>query len=333
RMDACATDIGVDATRLPASRDIFLNTLDSEKKDLADAFLEGMEASECSAFSLAEEPGKHRVAVRSQGSSACLWTEPVRCSTAYQPGISDHDFLFFFPPEVSRDQAAKCTRKIEKKIKEKLPEVDLSIFPEPREWFEIGYRGVERHPTDGCGGGDDPFGDGCLGRNGLLLKWLLEGEWVKPEKAEAWHGGIDEDQVLHTLRSRLPREFLREDAGDFTEPSRVPRLEGYEWAVLQKYRVEETLARLRLLGSNLIAPEIVDPKLHSKLHKVGKAAIRAVLGKLLATQAGNDLILAANRQDYRSPQGCRTRTSDPTAVSSIEDFRYKPCETFEEYVA
>src|SRR5690606_6440736 len=159
RMDACATDIGVDATRLPASRDIFLNTLDSEKKDLADAFLEGMEASECSAFSLAEEPGKHRVAVRSQGSSACLWTEPVRCSTAYQPGISDHDFLFFFPPEVSRDQAAKCTRKIEKKIKEKLPEVDLSIFPEPREWFEIGYRGVERHPTDGCGGGDDPFGD------------------------------------------------------------------------------------------------------------------------------------------------------------------------------
>src|SRR5690606_19563798 len=40
-----------------------------------------------------------------------------------------------------------------------------------------------------------------------------------------------------------------------------------------------------------------------------------------------------NRQDYRSPQGCLTRTSNPDAVSSIGDFRYKPCETFEEYVA
>lgn len=333
RMDACATDIGVDATRIPASREIFLNTLTSEKNELAKAFLAGMSEPECAPFSLAAAPGKHHVAVRSQGSSACLWTEPVRCSTAYQPGISDHDFLFFFPPDSSRDEAATCTRTIEKKIKEKLPEVDLSIFPEPMMWFVTGYRGVERHPTDGCGGGDDPFGDGCLGRNGLMLKWLLEGEWVKPEGAPAWDGGLDEDDVLRTLRSFLPSYFLKEESVDFYEPSRVPRLEGYEWAVLQKYRVEETLARLRLLGSNLIAPEIVDPKLHSKLHKVGKAAIRAVLGKLLATQAGNDLILAANRQDYRSPQGCLTRTSNPDAVSSIGDFRYKPCETFEEYVA
>src|SRR5690606_32180132 len=300
----------------------FLDTPETEKEKLLDGFIAGMNASECAAFTLREEEqaaGKHLVAVRSQGSSACLWSESTPCSTAYQPGISDHDFQFFYPPEVSRDQAVECTEKIQEAIKERLPEVDLSIFAELRTEFVSGYRSVEAHPQDGCGAGDDSFGDGCLGRNGLMLKWLLEGEWVKPEGGEPWNGGIDEDEVLDTLRSPLPRDYLREDAGDFTETSRVPRLEGYEWAVLQKYRVEETLARLRLLGSNMMSPEVVDAKLHSKLHKVGKAGIRTVLGKLLATPAGNALILAADRLDYRSDWGCRTATSDPTAVTSIDD--------------
>jgi len=332
RLADCATDIGIDATRYPVSREILVNDRKAEKNALVDGFLSGMATAACAPFSL-HDPSRQRVAIRSQGSSACLWTEPIRCSTAYQPGISDHDFQFLFPASSNRTQATACTEKIQDEIKKKLPDIDLSVFAEPAEEFLAGYRSVVRSASVGCGSGDDPFGDGCLGRNGLMLKWLLEGEWVKPERAPAWDGAIDQDEALRTLRSRLPAQFLKPDAGDHSEPSRVPRLEGYEWAVLQKYRVEETLARLRRLGSSLFDPDIVDPKLHKKLHKVGKAGIRTVLGKLLATSAGNDLILEANRQDYRSAQGCRTRAIDPANVSSIADFRYKPCETFEEYVA
>src|SRR5690606_25147855 len=119
---------GVDATRIPATRELLVNGREDEKQKLVEGFLAGMSTAECAPFSLTGAPGRHHVAIRSQGSSACLWAEPSRCSTAYQPGISDHDFLFLFPPDSHRAEAAACAPKSEEQIKEGLPEVDLAVF-------------------------------------------------------------------------------------------------------------------------------------------------------------------------------------------------------------
>jgi hypothetical protein len=112
-VNVCSRDAGVDATRRPATRITRNATLENERNALREGIRDGLATSECTNIL----PNTDDVALLSQGSSACLWRRDKLCSTAYQPGLSDHDFELIVDDGLF-EQAAACAEKIEEKIKE-----------------------------------------------------------------------------------------------------------------------------------------------------------------------------------------------------------------------
>ena len=328
RLDACSRDIGVDVSRIQVPKTTRFSTLQSERQELLTGIQTALGSSDCSSFTVSGPNAN--AALRSQGSSACIWRPDEKCSTAYQPGISDYDFeLFTDNPSGSK----ACADKIEEEIRKRpgFADVDMSIFSESRSELLQAYRSVS--PVNGsCGAGSDPTGDLCLGRTGLMLKWILEGEWVR-DGATFYDGGINIDDVLDTLRSPLPASFLSNAPPGFVEPSHVPRLEGVEWGCLQDFAFNKSLARIRIKGIGIGDVPIIDPEYLKKIHSAAKAGIRAVYGKLVADDVGNTLVLGTTRDDYNGANGCFTDVADPDNVTSINQFSFKRCESFEEYVA
>jgi len=321
-------------------------TLENERKALRDGIRAGLATSEC----IAILPNPDEVALLSQGSSACLWRKDKLCSSAYQPGLSDHDFELIVADNLIT-QTAGCAEKIEEKIKEQelMKDADLSVFPVRRSVFDYAYRDVSPRQVDGeliCGGGDDPTADLCLGRNGLVLKWLLEGEWVTKDDANTrtYDGGIDLNNVLDLLRSPIDMNSVKQKDGNevpilvsgtqHIESSHIPLLEGKEWACLQDFNLNASGARLRIKSTGLGDVDIQVPTFRKQVQKSAKAGIRSVFGKMLSTLEGNTWVLQPGREDYNAYDGCYTAINDPNkAVKLIEDFWYKRCESFEEFVA
>ncbi|MDF1554056.1 MAG: Ig-like domain-containing protein, partial [Deferrisomatales bacterium] len=339
----CTRDVGVDVSRSPVRHVIRHATLAKEREDLLAAIHNGMQDPACGSLTL-----NGNAALLAQGSSACIWNPSGQCSTAYQPGISDYDFELIVPQPLL-GAAAECGAAVQMVMQdpERLPNrsvfKDVSIFPVARDVFESAYRSVSP-VNDTCGSGDDPYGDLCLGRNGLILKWLLEGEWVR-SGGNAYDNGIDLEVTLDRLRSPLrpddpettenedPLGILASAPQDYIEPSHVPRLEGVEWGCLEDFALNQSGARIRILGSGAGDVPVHDPLFHKKTHKAAKAGIRAVYGRLLSSNMGNALLLESTRREYASDQGCYTEVSIPGDPGGIEDFSYKRCESFEEYVA
>ena len=334
--EACNLDLGVDLTRVPAKREIHYATLEKERQDLLDAILQGMGKPGCSGFDF-----NSNAALLSQGSSACIWREDGRCSTAYQPGVSDYDFEFIVPDGLI-GAAANCAKEINDCLQGKCIPLtngsvfeDATVFPVSQSVLEKAYRSVDPNASGSCGGGADPYGDLCLGRNGLILKWLLEGEWVRSGPVQ-YNNGVNLETTLSVLRSPMAPEFLTPAGlGDpnFFEPSHIPRLEGWEWGCLEEFALNQSGARIRIKGSGLGDVPINDLSFHKKIHKTAKAGIRAVYGKLLSTGIGNTLMLESTREEYNSDQGCFTATPIPDNPGTVFNFSYKQCESFEEYVA
>ena len=260
------------------------------------------------------------ITILEQGSGACLWRG--RCDDNYQPGLSDHDFEVFFP-EASFDAVAKCTVKelngtfIDPRTGEpkeitlpsggKMAFEDITFFPEVRERFETARFDVE--PPDSSG--SDSVGDMGLGRRSLLLKWLLEGAYVTgvPGYSVA---GRSLDLILEDLKT----------------VTKIPRLEGYEWAVLQDYALAKSKAFLRVKGA--ADPKSAFHKLFVKqAHDAGKAGIRATMGRLVADPAGNSTVLDVTRDRYDSDACYEVKAS----VTNPREWPAKPCSSFEEYVA
>jgi hypothetical protein len=346
---ACTRDVGIDVTRLPIERTIRYSTIKQERQSLFRGIEKGLAHAACSGFKLdATKTAETNAALLAQGSSACIWPQGGQCSSAYQPGLSDYDFEFIVPVDMIK-AAKQCAIQIEKAI-HKIPALkyaDVSVFPVRQSVVETAYRDVEP-VAKSCGGGSDKYGDLCLGRNGNILKWVLEGEWVgigEGDRRVEFNNGIELDEVFEKLSEPIDEDSLRydprqgkmvpilEEQAQETEPTHIPRLEGKEWGCLEDFALNQSAARIRIKGVGLGDVPVQSPFYLKKIHKAAKAGIRAVFGKLIASDQGNPLLLGTNRGHYRSQEGCFTRTADPENVTDLKDFGFKPCESFTEYIA
>ncbi len=355
RLGACQQDLGVDATFVVKERLVRFADEESERKNLLQLLKDGLQSKECSGIKVGDQPGDD--AILAQGSSACIWdTRPGSgCSTAYQPGLSDYDFeLIVDDAKLAAAQA--CGKAMEQVIHDHqlFRTADVSVFIVPRSALDYAYRDVEPNPGGLCGAGDDPHADLCLGRNGLMLKWVLEGIWVSDSSRKnkpQWNGGMDLQQILERLAGpvsapgdgKLPDNGLRRPPGGKAtpiltrgapdQPSHVPLAEGLEWACLEDYSFNAAGARIRIRGAGIGDTPVYDPTFIKKVQKAGKAGLRALYGLLLSSETGNRLMLDTSLKDYYGGHGCYTAVDDPENVVSPGDFDYKPCEGFAEYIA
>jgi hypothetical protein len=256
-----------------------------------------------------------------QGSGACFWrpgfdANPVQACASFQPKVSDHDYEVFIP-NAYVGQAA-CVVEALNIAGEDADLGDVSFFAVSKEEFISGKLNID--PPSG--GGADVTGDLGLGRQSLLLKWALEGEYVNgiPELPPA---SVTLATVLNTLKTKpiVPGE-----------PTGIPRLEGFEWATLQEYNFYKSKSHVRITG------KAVDPKSYlyelrqKELHDAAKAGIRAAMGRLAAHPEGNKLLFIT-RDQYQSAGGCLTGTENPSAPRPPLELFPKLCDSFEEHIA
>ncbi len=261
-----------------------------------------------------------------QGSGACLW-QGQACGPGYQPGISDHDFEVFFPNDVLLEKRECVVKALYDQVITEQSDLipvevegyrvtfdDISFYHMDREGFENAM--LKLNPPTGEQG--DVTGDMGLGRQLLLLKWLLEGAYVQVPGLEL--AGKDFAEIFAILKEKLDVD------GDGTadEPSHISRLEGYEWAKLQDFNFYDSGALIRLKGADEPGTTL-HHSFEKVLHKVGKAAIRAVMARIAADETGNAKALDFNYPDYRCIDV--GQVANPLKWVSAE------CDSFAHYVA
>jgi hypothetical protein len=329
--DACC-DLGIDMTAAPphhqtGDRDALLA---KEAAALQQEITAGLHDAEtqCTPLSLPS------IKVFEQGSGACLWKgNPLHdCGSTYQPGLSDHDFeLLFVPGTPTQVQSCTVTTLTARFTNAETGEPkditlpdgssvrfeDVTFFPFDRSDFENAKLNVNPPASSGT----DSFGDFGLGRQQLLLLWLLGGEYVPLPNLPAVTPGVPLDQLLTRLRTTTG----------------ISQLEGFEWANLQAFSFAKSTALLRFKGG-------ADPasSLHEifvrQLHGAGKAAIRTAFGRLISDTAGNRIALNVARRAgpgvlagtplYQSNACLMVSSTTPP-----NEWLAKPCGSFEEYAA
>ncbi len=163
---------------------------------------------------------------------------------------------------------------------------DTSFFPERREHFMFGRLHLQRPPEFG----DDQTGDAGMGRQMLMMKWLLEGAYVTATDDGGAEGFSPGAPALTDIFAKWVQ------AG-------VPRTEGYEWGILQDYlalkskpfqvsrvRFSRTGADDRLRFVQRSIDDAVAQQQAARLKKLGKSAIRATLARLAGDTNLNALI-------------------------------------------
>ena len=295
-----------------------------------------------------------------QGSGACFWRKGFpRTCTAFQAGTSDHDVEVYIPSDPQnpgRDTVQEAQDLLDKLLDDLRKDPDsgldkigsVTLFSVSKESFEDAEL-LNGTPQNRSG---DPAGDLAMGRQLLLVLWILEGEYVTfPGLVE----GLPLDKILSKLQSFPPGDrnpILR------GEPSGIPRLEGYEWSLLQELNFYKTGAMLRVAGAcenhgsvltvprsdtgdyesndrglNFEAADFLRAECDDQLHTVAKSAIRSVMARLAADARTNPSILEIDREHYRS-DACLTGVHDvrhPPAMAA--GYTEKPCGGFEEYIA
>ncbi|MGE5245125.1 MAG: PKD domain-containing protein [Betaproteobacteria bacterium] len=299
--------------------------------------------------------------VLEQGSGSCFWRtdEPLgdACET-FRPGTSDHDLEFFV--------AQSVVPQIQSIVDDFLegpnapPELskfgDLSMFVmpvEPLQNVEL-LTGTPLYRTG------DTSGDLGMGRQTLLLLWILEGQWVPGYEGPGLAG------LLANLKQKPATDPIfpcsaADLAAGLCESTGIPRLEGYEWARLQEYNFYKTGALLRVQGGcdsanplnadvrdiEALAPDNTSDKnfnsrtflgtgCQDTIHGVAKAAIRAVLARVVADPTANPLVLDIDPDNGGDDLGAYRR-------NACFDFGAPPfnlgtttrhgCGSFEEYIA
>ncbi|MBS1817887.1 MAG: PKD domain-containing protein [Acidobacteria bacterium] len=314
--DNCC-DLGVDFTtrsNTDRPRGDRTSLLAKEKEALQKGIAQGFSTA---AASCAVPAG---ITMIEQGSGACLWRGD--CGSNYQPGLSDHDFEVFIP-QASYAAASACVVKalnevfIDPQTSEPKPITvsdgstiafeDITFFPVVKELFETAKFDV-MPPNSG---GSDAVGDMGLGRRSLLLKWLLEGAYVSGVPGQSLEGR-SLDAILKDLKT----------------VTRIPYLEGQEWSLLQEYNLAKSKAFVRVGGAS-------DPSSSfnglfvKQMHDAGKAGIRAAMARMVANPAANTLLMNVTREAYNS-NACISVVS--TTINP-NNWKEKPCTSFEEYVA
>lgn len=311
--DNCC-DLGVDlvaptVTRQVGDRETLLAR---ERLGLQTGIAKGLVAGACGPVTILE-----------QGSGACLWkSNPIAaCSDNYQPGLSDHDFEVFVA-DVSAPGTKACIDALSAEFTDPVTRApkeiplstggaiafeDISFFPVSRAEFENARLNV--NPPVGSGS-DGAVGDLGLGRQQLLLKWLLEGEYIDvPGQSVA---GLPLDQILDRLRTQTG----------------IPRLEGHEWGNLMAFNLAKSKVYLRIAGATSGESAFYEFNL-KQLHDAGKAGIRATLARLVDHAGGAALVLDITREQY-ALNGCRAISP---LIENPMEWPTKPCTSFEEYVA
>ncbi|MFZ5863145.1 MAG: transglutaminase-like domain-containing protein [Nitrospirota bacterium] len=272
------------------------------------------------------------IAIIEQGSGACFWkdrfaTDPVGTCAAFQPEVSDHDYEVFVPSAYmpgTDTSGAACLVNHLNKAGQDSELADVTFFPMSKEDFERGRLNVMPPVVPG---GSDPTGDLGLGRQSLLLKWLLEGEYV------TGIAGLSVPAVGGQVR---PLDAILEDLRTTPymdgEPTGIPRLEGHEWAALQEFNLFKSGAHLRLKGQAVDQRSGLFERLQKEVHDVAKAGIRAVMARLATDERANRRLFIA-RPEYNSGAGCLTGTEDPSRPRPPASLFPKRCDSFEEHVA
>ena len=321
-------DLGVDTVAEPGDapagdREVVLVR---EKKALEKGLAAGLAAAQACGVPIRTglPITANSISIIEQGSGACLWREnPVAdCGPAYQPGLSDHDFEVFIPGQFLPGTATSGGKCVVKALHDqftdenKQPKAidvggvtmrfkDITFFPVEKERFENAKLDVEPPRQEG----NDPTGDLGLGRQQLLLKWVLEGEYITPP---GWHVA---GRALEEIMSEL-----RDGPG-------IARLEGFEWGMLQRFNLVKSNAFLRIKGSSGASSAFHDLFV-SQLHDAGKTGIRAALARMVADEQANEMVLNVTRGAYASDACLSISPSVPPAAWSS-----RPCGSFEEYVA
>jgi hypothetical protein len=311
--DNCC-DLQVDLTAKATNRQVGDRDtlLAKEKLGLQTAIAKGLTAGNCGTVTVIE-----------QGSGACLWkpNPSSACAENYQPGLSDHDFEIFVADPTTPGVKA-CIEKLTEQFFDPVTKVakeiqlstggtitfeDVTFFPVSKTEFESAKLNVNPPATSG---GSDEVGDIGLGRQQLLLKWLLEGEYITVPGQ--FLIGKPLEEILTTLRTQ----------------TRIPRSEGYEWATLMQFNLAKAKAYLRIGGATSGDSAFYHFSL-KQLHDSGKAGIRATLARMVADGPGNAFVLDITRDRYNT-NACRYITPLTTNPAS---WSQKPCGSFEEYVA
>ncbi|MFM7103483.1 MAG: hypothetical protein ACKO3N_20235, partial [Verrucomicrobiota bacterium] len=168
-------------------------------------------------------------------------------------------------------------------LKARLPQT--SFFPVRREHFMFGRLDLEQPPAIG----GDPIGDAGFGRQMLLLKWVLEGEYVPLDGALGVNVGVPS---LEAVFAHLA------EAG-------VPLAEGFEWGLFQEFGALDAGVAVELQatygpeGRPLPGGDAYE-KQRQKLKKLGKAGIRAALARLAGDPDLRGRVTGLSRQQYRA---------------------------------
>jgi PKD repeat protein len=313
----------------------------------------------------ADDPVALPIYVLEQGSGSCFWRidgDPARACRAFHAGLSDHDLEFFVPKVL----VAKAQDILDnyREGPNHPPDIDtfgdLSMFAMPREAF-LNAELLNGTPLYRTG---DTSGDLGMGRQTLLLLWILEGQYVPDYEGPA----------LATILAKLKAKPASGDpifpAEQPREPSGIPRVEGYEWARLQEYNFYKTGAPLRIVGEcdatrSMIAEvsdaeaidqgnsrdlnfddrSILGSGCKDTIHGVAKAAVRAALARIIADPAGNPLVLeiappGGNDLAEYAKTACFDLGAPPFDLSTIAPFTASGtsppthgCGSFEEYIA
>lgn len=183
----------------------------------------------------------------------------------------------------------KQEREADEEFKKLLP--DTSFFPFRKEHFFFGIPSLERPPPFG----DDPIGDAGTGRGLLLLKWVLEGTFLPPFSAGSgsFNSEMSRERDLE-FRTRI-YERLKERRDQLA-------LEGYEWGIYQEFAALADNVPIRLLradGAEVVecVKEMGDFLLSrdaKALKKLGKAAIRGVLARLIADSGAREAVFSVD---------------------------------------
>jgi hypothetical protein len=169
---------------------------------------------------------------------------------------------------------------------------DISFFPVRYDHFTNAVLDLEP-PQTTANSGDDPIGDAGLGRQLLLLKWVLEGVYV-PVPNLPIDPGYDLDTVFNLMRSRG-------EAG-------IPVLEGYEWSQLQLHAALDSGLMLRVNDPRApVNPELANRDFlynlkRKQIKRAGKTAIRAALAQLAGSDEADraDLLFSVDRSLMQS---------------------------------
>ncbi|MFN0125372.1 MAG: PKD domain-containing protein [Verrucomicrobiales bacterium] len=172
---------------------------------------------------------------------------------------------------------------------------DVTFFAFRREHFDFAVMSLER-PSPFAG--NDPIGDSGAGRGLLLLKWVLEGEFL-PE-----FNGFN-DSINHAISQTRRRDVFNRlrDREHLISP------EGYEWGLYQEFALLSASVDMRMKTATTGPPPTDRLKsipfgdyitAHDKaaLKKAGKAAIRGAMARLAMDDSTRSDLFTVNPEQY-----------------------------------